>query len=81
MKTSFILIIIVAFVSCTQAQSRNAKKFEVTRTEAEWKKMLTPEQYHVTREQGTEAPFNNAYSDNHGKGVYSCIGCGLQLFT
>lgn len=81
MKTSLILIVIIAFVSCTQAQSRNAKKFEVTRTEAEWKKILTPEQYHVAREQGTEAPYNNAYNENHEKGIYSCIGCGLQLFT
>jgi peptide-methionine (R)-S-oxide reductase len=53
----------------------------VIRTEAEWKKMLTPEQYHVTREQGTEAPFKNAYNDNHEKGIYSCIGCGYQLFS
>jgi hypothetical protein len=41
-------------VSCTQAQPKNVKKFEVTRTEAEWKKMLTSEQYTITRKQGTE---------------------------
>lgn len=81
MKTSLVLLVIVAFVSCTQAQSGNTKKFEVTRTEAEWKKMLTPEQYYVTREQGTERPFNNEYNDNHQKGIYSCIGCGLELFS
>ncbi len=69
MKNSLILIsLIVAFVSCSQAQSKMSKKFEVTRTEAEWKKMLTPEQYHVTREQGTEAPFNNAYNNKLIKG-------------
>ncbi len=80
--THFIIIIsMITFVSCTQAQSKNTKKFEVTRTEAEWRKMLTPEQYHVTREQGTEAPFDNAYNNNHEKGIYSCVGCGLQLFT
>jgi peptide-methionine (R)-S-oxide reductase len=76
-----IIIILITLASCTQAQSKNTKKFEVTRTEAEWKKMLTPEQYHVTREQGTEAPFDNAYNNNHEKGIYSCVGCGLELFT
>lgn len=82
MKNSLTLIVvIIVFVSCSQAQSKNKNKFEVTRTEAEWKKMLTPEQYHVTREQGTETPFNNAYNNNHEKGIYYCIGCSLPLFT
>lgn len=81
MKTYLVITVVIAFVSCTQAQPRNAKKFEVTRTEAEWKKMLTPEQYQVARKQGTEAPFNNAYNDNHQKGTYTCIGCDLPLFS
>jgi peptide-methionine (R)-S-oxide reductase len=75
------LITVVAFTSCSQAQLKSQKKFEVTRTEAEWRKMLTPEQYHVTREQGTERPFKNAYNDNHEKGTYSCIGCDQLLFS
>ena len=82
MKTSLILfLVIVTFASCTQAQSKNQKKFEVTRTDAEWKKMLTPLQYNVTRKQGTETPFDNEYNDNHEKGTYSCIGCDLLLFS
>ena len=81
MKLSLVLIIAVVMVSCTQAQSKNKKKFEVTRSEAEWKKMLTPEQYYVTREQGTERPFSKGYNDNHEKGIYACIGCGLNLFS
>jgi peptide-methionine (R)-S-oxide reductase len=81
MKTSFLLFVIIAFVSCTQAQPKNVKKFEVTRTEAEWKKMLTSEQYTITRKQGTERPFQNAYHDNHENGTYSCIGCNLPLFS
>ncbi|HLL42260.1 MAG TPA: peptide-methionine (R)-S-oxide reductase MsrB [Segetibacter sp.] len=81
MKTSLLLVVIIAFVSCTEAQTKNMKKFEVTRTEAEWKEMLTPEQYKVTRQQGTETPFQNAYNDNHEKGTYSCIGCNLPLFS
>ncbi|MBD0377267.1 MAG: peptide-methionine (R)-S-oxide reductase MsrB [Flavisolibacter sp.] len=81
MKNSMILIIVMAFVSCTQAQPKMAESFAVTKTEAEWRKVLTPEQYHVTREQGTEAPFKNAYWDNHQKGIYYCIGCGQPLFS
>jgi peptide-methionine (R)-S-oxide reductase len=81
MKTSLLLFAIIAFTSCTEAQPKNMKKFEVTRTEAEWKKMLTPEQYNVTRKQGTERPFQNAYNGNHAKGTYSCIGCALPLYS
>jgi peptide-methionine (R)-S-oxide reductase len=81
MKYTFIFILVLAFVSCTEAQSKSEKVYAVTKTEAEWKKQLTAEQYHVTREQGTEAPFRNHYHDNHEKGLYSCIGCGLQLFS
>jgi peptide-methionine (R)-S-oxide reductase len=80
MKTSLLLFVVIAFVSCTEAQTKKIKKFEVTRTEAEWRKMLTSEQYTVTRKQGTERPFQNAYHDNHDKGTYSCIGCSLPLF-
>lgn len=74
---SFLLI-----TACSEAQSKKiAKKFEVTKTAAEWKKQLTPEQYRVTREEGTESPFRNIYFDNHEKGTYNCIGCGQPLFS
>ena len=48
--------------------------------EKDWKKELTPEEYHVLRERGTEAPFSGAYVDNHEKGVYRCKACGATLF-
>lgn len=47
----------------------------------EWKKKLTPEQYHVLREHGTEAPFSGIYHDNHASGNYHCVACGSKLFS
>ena len=54
---------------------------KVNKPEEEWKKELTPEQYHVTREQGTERAFTGKYWDNHQKGTYKCIACGNDLFS
>ena len=53
----------------------------VTISEAQWKTILSGPQFAVTRESGTERPFQNAYWDNHETGIYRCIGCGTDLFT
>lgn len=53
---------------------------KVEKSNTEWKKILTKEQYHVTREKGTERAFSGQYHDFHGKGIYQCIGCGIDLF-
>jgi peptide-methionine (R)-S-oxide reductase len=58
-----------------------SKGFEVTKTDEEWRKILTPEQYHILREAGTEKPFKNAYHDNKKEGIYDCAGCDLPLFS
>ena len=54
---------------------------KVTKTDAEWKKILTPEQYRITREAGTEAPYSSPLNDVHDKGVFACVCCDLPLFS
>jgi len=53
---------------------------KVTKTDEEWRKELTPEQYHVARQKGTEPAFTGKYWDNHEKGLYRCRCCGAELF-
>jgi peptide-methionine (R)-S-oxide reductase len=53
---------------------------KITKTDAEWRQALTPEQYHVLREKGTEPAFTGRYHDHHEAGVYACAGCGTPLF-
>jgi peptide-methionine (R)-S-oxide reductase len=53
---------------------------KVTKSEEEWRKELTPEQYHVMREKGTERPFTGEYEKSKEKGLYVCAGCGNPVF-
>jgi len=52
----------------------------IEKTDGEWRSQLSPEQYRVTRQHGTEAPFSGAYCDTTDAGTYSCVCCGLPLF-
>ncbi len=64
------------------AQAKEAKEvFEVTKTDEEWHKVLSQDQFQVLRKEGTEPPFKNQYFDNKAKGTYHCAGCDLPLFS
>jgi peptide-methionine (R)-S-oxide reductase len=54
---------------------------KIHKTEEEWKKELTPEQYRVTRKKGTERPFSGEYVHTKDPGVYRCVACGQELFS
>lgn len=54
---------------------------KVNKTDAEWKRILTPDQYNVTRQKGTERPFSSPLNSNHKEGVFECVACGLPLFS
>src|SRR5690349_3474634 len=93
MKIAFfapVWLIAAALFACTgNAQTKVENKKPAAkdtaniakRTEAEWKAILTPEQYHVLREKGTDRPFTGKYYLTNDKGVYTCAGCGTELFT
>jgi peptide-methionine (R)-S-oxide reductase len=54
---------------------------KVRKSEEEWRRELTPEQYHVLREKGTERPFTGKYADTKEPGMYRCAGCGAEVFS
>ncbi len=54
---------------------------KMQKTEEEWRKEMTPDQYEVMRKGGTEAPFTGKYVNDHSKGVYKCAACGQELFS
>jgi len=87
MKFSLITFASLVMFSCsgqTPAPNKTTPKpmdTNFNKTEAEWKKSLSEEQYYVLREKGTERPFTGKYNLHFEKGIYKCAGCGYELFT
>jgi peptide-methionine (R)-S-oxide reductase len=63
------------------AATQGSKPFEVTHTDAEWRKLLTPEQYAVLRKEATERPFTSPLLHEKRRGTFACAGCNLDLFS
>jgi peptide-methionine (R)-S-oxide reductase len=76
-------IVKVSIVEFTDAGKRKGLIMvdKVVKTDEEWRKELSPEQFEVARKKGTERPFQNLYAETHDKGLYRCICCGNALFS
>ncbi|NLN32430.1 MAG: peptide-methionine (R)-S-oxide reductase MsrB [Flavobacteriaceae bacterium] len=83
-------ILILSMFACTQnnfkknameKSNTNPHTFKLEKSEEEWKNELTPEQYYVMRQAGTERPFTGKYNMHFEEGIYTCGGCGEPLFT
>ncbi len=82
-KILTVILISLAFSCNTTAQKANEPKnqtYKMNKTEEEWRKILTPDQYHVLREKGTERPYTGEYNLHFEKGAYTCAACGTKLF-
>lgn len=77
----WIAMSLCVFSSSGWTQEGDSMSCEINKSDAEWKKSLTPEQHQVLREKGTERAFTGKYWDNHKKGIYRCAGCGAELFS
>jgi peptide-methionine (R)-S-oxide reductase len=69
------------FSATAVAKSPPGKIFEITRSEEEWRRLLTPEQFYILREHGTERPFSSPLDKQYAAGIYHCAGCDLPLFS
>jgi peptide-methionine (R)-S-oxide reductase len=69
------------WLGAARAEAAPARSFAVTRSDAEWRKLLTPDQYEVLRQEGTEHPYSSPLNDQHGSGVFACAGCAQALFS
>lgn len=79
MKT-LILFFLIVITQSVNAQDNNTMNKKVDKTEAEWKEILSPQQYMVLREKGTDRPGDGGYTKHFEKGTYHCAACDAQLF-
>ena len=76
----FVLIVSLMLTQVLPAQEKSAMDEKIVKTEAEWKEILTPEQYYILRQKGTDMPGNGGYTKHFEKGTYHCAACDAQLF-
>ncbi len=88
--TGFILLIVLSLTACGQQAANNSKSqptvaamdtFEIKKSDEEWRNQLTPVQFNILREKGTERPFTGTYDKFYDEGTYYCAACGTELFT
>ena len=79
-KPHVIWMLLMAALTAGASDKEMPMTGKVVKTDAEWKEQLTEMQYYVTREKGTERPYTGEYWDNKEVGIYSCVGCGADLF-
>ncbi len=77
------LLLLVTLFACGQKKAKDDSTpiVKIKKTEAEWKQQLTPEEFYILREKGTEIAFTGKYWDNHEEGIYVCAGCQQELFS
>lgn len=83
MKKLIAVLVLFLMISCVgnaQNSSKEKKIYKVDKTDTEWKKLLSPTQYYVLREAGTERAFTSEFNDNHKKGTYVCAACKTALY-
>ena len=80
MKAFFVSLLLVAASTLPGVARDTNMNSKIEKTDAEWRKELTPEQYQVLRQKGTEPAFCGTFWNHHEKGVYVCSACGMELF-
>ena len=87
MNKSILLLIFLISISCVSQkasktnQNQSETKYQVVKSDEEWKNELTPIQYYVLRQSGTERPFSGEYDKNYFKGTYVCAACQIPLYN
>jgi len=85
----FAVLVSISFSACAQSVNKNPNKstsatmdtFKIQKSDDEWRKQLTPVQFGILREKGTERPFTGEYDKFYEEGTYYCAACGAELFT
>ena len=84
MKKMALVLVLSLLFNCNSSAQKNKEgtnlEYQVSKTEAQWKAVLTAEQFHILREAGTERPFSSPLNKNDVKGIYHCAACDTPLF-